>query len=206
MTKRSYKLSFTTGGLLLNESLSAVDLYRQYNDWDLVHQTILSENILRSRTYSSSVRKSRELIQRMQILTETQLLLLGEGSQTEQRQILWLAVCKQYDFVREFAVEVIRDKFQKLNLEIIHLDFDIFFISKAEWHPDLEELTITTRAKLRQVLFRMMREAGILSRENKILPTLLTHEVAREILGDNPEYLQIFPINESEIRRLESIG
>jgi hypothetical protein len=32
-------------------------------------------------------------------------------------------------------------------------DFDAFYAAKAEWEPDLERISETTRKKLRQILF-----------------------------------------------------
>ena len=34
-----------------------------------------------------------------------------EGSSQEQKAVLWLAVCRHYRFIHEFATEVLREKF-----------------------------------------------------------------------------------------------
>ena len=48
--------------------------------------------------------------------------------------------CKQYSLVREFAIEVVREKFLRLDLALSYLDFDIFFNAKAEWDDELAAL------------------------------------------------------------------
>ncbi len=48
---------------------------------------------------------------------------------------------------------------------------------KANQHPELEEIKETTRKKLRQVLFRMLREAGILDTQLEIKPVFLSDEL-----------------------------
>lgn len=204
MAELGYKISFTTGGLLYREAVMATDLYFQLSDWQRVKSEINHENLLRARTQSSLVRTTRELIQRLQILSDDQLRILANGSRQEQNQILWLAVCKQYRFIYEFAVEVVREKFLRLDLEITYSDFDSFFNSKAQWNDDLDQTTETTRKKLRQVLFRMLAEAEIISNSNMILPLFLSPRIAREISQRSPEYFQIFPLSDIEIRNLKA--
>jgi hypothetical protein len=200
-----YKISFTTGGLLYREAINTAELYLKTGDWDSVRAQILDGNLLRTRTRSSLIRTSRELIQRLQVLTREQLEILVDGSRQEQNLILWLAVCKQYQFVREFAVEVMREKYLRLDPEIAYRDFDIFFNHKAEWNDDLEKTKESTHKKLRQVLFRMLTEADLISQANHILPILLPPRVAHVIVSDDPSYFTIFPISDSDIKKVTTL-
>ncbi len=161
----------------------------------------LENNSLQARTNSSSVRLLREAVQRVQCLTPSQLELLVNGTHQEQNQILWLAACKQYRLVAEFAQEVIREKLLHMDLDLSYRDYDIFFNAKSEWHTELDELTVTTKKKLRQVLFRMLREAEIISRSDQILPLILSARVAQSIRMDDPAYLAFFPVSDVDSRR-----
>ena len=194
MVALTYKTSFTTGGLYYHEAPNVAKLYLDLGDWNAVRREILSSNLLQTRTRSSSIRTARELCFRLEVLSYEQLKLLSTGSPQEQMHLLWLASCKQYSLVREFAIEVVREKFLRLDLALSYLDFDIFFNAKAEWDNDLAGLTDSTRKKLRQVLFRMMREAEILDRANNIQPVSLTPDMARVIINDDPTYSGVFPV------------
>ena len=44
-------------------------------------------------------------------------------------------------------------------------DYDRFFYDKAEWHPEVGRVAPSTREKQRQIVFKAMREAGLLSVE-----------------------------------------
>lgn len=199
-----YKISFTSGGLFNRDAIKVADLYLLMKDWDLVKKEVTEKNLLKARTQSSLVRTTRELLQRLQSLTEKQLQILVEGSRKEQNQILWLAVCKQYVFVREFAVEVMREKYLRLDWEISQAEFDTFFYNKAEWQAELAKTKETTRKKLRQVLFRMMTEAEIISSANLILPAMLSPQVAWAISEDDAAYFSVFPISEADVRKLRA--
>ncbi len=85
------------------------------------------------------------------MLTPTQLVLLQSGSNADQQQLLWLAACTRYQVLRDFASEVIRGRFLRLDRMVATDDFDEFLESKAIWHPEIEKLPDSTRAKLRQV-------------------------------------------------------
>ena len=104
MQSVSYKLSFTSASLFIADSVKIASIYLETNNWEAVKSQIEVHNILQYETMSSGVRISRELRQRLQMLTDEQLELLVDGSQTEQKQLLWLAVCKCYAIILEFAV------------------------------------------------------------------------------------------------------
>jgi hypothetical protein len=50
--------------------------------------------------------------------------------------------------------------------------FDFLFYDQAQFHPELELVSETTRKKLRQILFRMLREAGILSDDSRLVAAI----------------------------------
>ena len=99
-------------------------------------------------------------------------------------------------------MEVIREKYLRLDWEIAYANFDVFFYNKAEWHVELAKITESTRKKLRQVLFRMMMEAEIISSANLVLPTMLSPMVAQVIAEDDVRYFAVFPISDADIRKL----
>ena len=199
VTIKTYKMSFTSGGLFFNESIPVAELYGVTHDWQKTRDKSLSENLLQTRTESSAKRRIREICSRLQLLTDFQLQLLLSGSRQEQQYLLWVAVCKCYPFIKEFTVEVVREKYLRMDLNLHPQDYEIFFEAKAEWHNELEQLKDSTRAKLKQVLFKTMREAEIISQENMIIPGLLTEQLTKVIAMDDPAFLAVFPVSDMDI-------
>ena len=125
--------------------------------------------------------------------------MLVEGNHQEQRQILWYAICRRYAFIREFATEVLYEKYLCLDYELTEFDYEAFFNRKADWHDELDQLKETTRIKIRTVLFRMLREAELISNDHMIIPTVLSRRVANVLAAadvltsDSSTGLQIFP-------------
>lgn len=199
MTNSKYQMSFTTGGLFFNESLQVAELFNETGNWQKTRDQVLSKNLLQTRTESSAKRRAREICSRLELLTEDQLQLLLSGSRQEQQYLLWIAVCKCYSFIRDFMIEIVREKYLRMDLHLQSQDYDIFFEDKAEWHEELEQLRDSTRAKLRQVLFKTMREAEIISREDMIIPCLLTEQLTKVLAADNPSWLAVLPLSDMDI-------
>ena len=104
-----------------------------------------------------------------------------------------MATCRAYRFIREFAIEVIRERYLSYQLDLPLETFDILFEAKAEWNEGLAELSRTTQLKLRQIMFRMMREAGIISEDDRIQTAILSTRLQEMIQEQNPGELAIFP-------------
>lgn len=198
--KNKYSMSFSTGGLFHNESVKVAMLYLDTFDWTKVRKMVVQENILQARTLASSQRVSREICTRLKLLTPQEMQVLIGDSIQDQAYILWLAVCRRYRFIYEFAVEVIREKFLSLQYELQHEDFDAFFNEKASWNEDLEHLSDSTRKKVRQVLFKIMREAGLLSPEHCIIPAILSSGVLKAVKSSSSQDLDVFPVDESGLK------
>jgi hypothetical protein len=202
MISAPYNMSFTAGGLFLRESVEIAELFLTQGDWKAVRYMALNQNLIQSRTASSSKRVCREICLRLEKLHEAELNILVEGSFQEQQQILWVGICRRHRFVYEFASQIIREKYLQINLDLRPEDYDAFFNAKAEWHDELEQLTESTRNKLRQVVFRMLREADLLTKANTINPVILSAQVARVVASHSPDDLRIFPLSDRDIREL----
>ena len=200
MADDRYVLSFTAGALLHQESLALAELFEELGDWAAVREQVMDDNLLQMRTPSASKRIFREVFRRLEQLTAAELTFLRTGSSQEQSHLLWLGACKRYRFIYDFAVEVVREKFIRFDFGLSYDDYDIFFNNKAEWHPEVEGVAESTRKKLRQVLFRMMRDANLLTVDNQILPAMLTPREIEVIAADSPSYLLAFPTSPAEIQ------
>lgn len=168
-------------------------MFVQEKDWKKVSQISIEKNILQYRTVSSLKRTLSEIVLRLKILSDDAINLLVNGYKEEQLQILWLAVCLRYPFIFEFSVEVIREKYRSMQYKIEQFDFDAFFNAKVNYHENLENITETTRKKLKQVLFKMMKEAEILDKDDNVQAALLSDRIIDVVGGMSQKYLMIFP-------------
>ena len=200
MSTKKYSLSFTTGGLFHRESLILAALYLDLGDWKSVRDKVITENVLQTRTLNTLKRVCNEVVSRLKTLNQGELEFLVEGSRQEQAYLLWLAVCRRYRFIADFAVEVLRERYITLKNDLTLDDFDSFFNRKSEWHLELDAITPSTRSKLRQVLFRILREADLLTANNMIHAAMLSPRLVELIHQGSQRDVLYFPVFESEWR------
>lgn len=195
-----YRLSFTTGGLLAREAAVAFPIYLQLREWGTVRQSLEAENLLQSRTVASSRRLGRELVQRLSMLRDVEIELLGDSTATERAHLMWVAACRRYDLIGEFAEEVVREKYMLLNPSLAQEDFDRFVRSKTLWHDELSTVADSTLRRLRSNLFLMLREAGLVSNDGRIIPCDLSPRIAGALAIQTPNDIRFFPTTEKTVR------
>lgn len=200
MPENRYSMSFTSGALLYRESILFAGLYDENSGWEQVRHRVIADNLLQVRTPNASKRLSREIISRLKLLTPDQLHLLVQGTRREQQHLLWLAVCKRYRFIYDFAATVVREKYLRLDLSLTRTEYEQFFDDKAEWHPEVERVSEVTRQKGRQFVFKMLREASLLAEGETIIPALLAPNVIEAIAADDVAHFHIFPVPERLIQ------
>ena len=196
-----YRLSFTTGGLFLCEASTFVERYKAIRDWRAARDEVRQENLLQVRTAAAATRISKEVTARLELLDDAELEALQDCGLREQAYLLWVAACRRYTFIRDFATEVVREHHLSLRRELSFGDYDNFYNSKALWHPELDELAPSTQQKLRQNLFRMLREADLISEQHVIQAALLGPHVVELLARRGMKDLMVFPVSDSEIQR-----
>ena len=193
MTK--YSMSFTTGALFYHESVKLAAIYGSLRHWDKVRNAVIAENTIQARTTNTLKRVTNEVTSRLKTLSEQEITLLNEAGYAEQRYILWLAICRRYTFIADFAVHVVHDNFVSLKNTIAYEDYDVFFSKKAEWHNELDRIATSTKGKLRQTLFKMMQEANLLDKNNTLIP-VVPSAAFRAILTNTKQHeIAFFPIS-----------
>lgn len=202
MGAAQYRLSFTTGGLFPLESAMVAELFLRKRDWVLTREQVRTDNLLQVRTASAALRISKELVSRLELLTIPELECIVDGSIRERGYLLWSASCRRYDFIRDFAVEVLREYFVTLRQDLLLKDFDAFFNNKAMWHEELDNTAPSTQNKLRQNLFRMLREADLISTHNVIQPAMLTPRIAELLATQGRDAFLIYPLSDADIDEL----
>ena len=107
-TDDRYALSFTTGGLLSRESAILALLYAELRDWAQVREAAVEKNLLQTRTRSTGIRRVRETINRLSVVSNHELEILADLTAAERGHVMWAAACRRFELIGEFAEEVLR--------------------------------------------------------------------------------------------------
>ncbi len=200
-----YILSFTAASLRLNEMVKVAKAAQKDNisDLSLVRENRVVFNSVKKRT---SDREFREIRKRLEKLTDEQKDILIHGDLNSQKQIAFLAVCKHYAFIRDFTIEVIRDNVLVFDYQLNESDYNSFINSKVLLHPELDEFSESTRKKAKQVMYRIMEQAGIINNaiDKTIQPQILQQDVINAIVKEDPVWLKIFMMPDKDIKKLRN--
>lgn len=144
VTKSPYKMSYSTGGLFVNESVEVARLHAGCGDWKKTIAAAMADGATSLPKAASNRRSLREIVNRLSCLTnDERQFLIDEADRPEQEALLWLATCRAYQFVREFAIEVIQERFLTYRPDL-PLDASIVF-SKAR-RSGSQSCSISARA------------------------------------------------------------
>lgn len=194
-------MSFLVGGLFYQHSLLIGELYTTLKNWDEVFKKIVDENVLQARMQSSAKRIGHEIINRLKTLTTQELELLLNTSPIEQKQLLFISICRRYKFIYDFSKDIIRERYLTLKYDLPIEEFDSFYNQKEQWHEELEKISESSKYKLRTVLYKILLEAEIIDRNKIIMPTMISNQLISLIAREDLDDLLIFPISDLDIKK-----
>lgn len=157
------KLSFTTLSLGLREFEIVAELWLELGDWDVVFERVASDDLFQLASRTTTIRQFREVKQRVGSLSRETLLYFDESGLDAKRAIAFLAICKTYPFIFDFVRIVLTEKTRIFDRQLTDMDLNGYWSEKSTEHPELDDLTDTTRKKAKQVLLRILAEAGLIS-------------------------------------------
>jgi BrxA len=139
-------------------------------------------------------------VKRLSELADDEVELFIEATASERADLMWAAACRRYELIGEFAEEVLRERFLLLAATLGYEDFDSFVRTKALWHDELATIKNSTRQRLRSNLFKMLREAELLSEAGYIVPAVLSERVVAVLSARAPGDLRFFPTHQNKVQ------
>lgn len=194
-----YRFSFTASSLRTRAFVSVVEYLDGKKDEDI-------ELALGMGKRSTGKRMYVEMQKWSECLTSVQKEALLNGSFKTQNEIAFVAACKYYRFIRDFVLEVVREKYLVYDYEITLGDYLSFFRRKAEENQEMYELSEVTQNKVRQVTFKILEQAGLIDnvRTRMIQPQMIESETRNAILNDNPDLFKIFLFSDFDIQNMKA--
>ena len=191
-----YNFSFTGFSLRTNEMTKVAEAINEGLPVEMVDFGDGNRN--------TGQRRLVEIKKRLNKLTEKELHLFIFGDFNTQKQIAFLSVCKTHKFIRDFVVEVLREKLLVFDYQITEGDYISFYRRKVELHPEMENLTDRTEGAIRQLTFKILEQAGIIDdvKSKTIQPQLLDATVINTIASDNKEWLKVFFMSDMDIENI----
>lgn len=202
--KTKYTFSFTGASALIAETLVIAEEYNRLKDWKAVEKSLLDNNLLNKVKQATFKREFSEIKKRLSLLTEDQLQLMIQGSLDDAKAMILLSLVKAYSFLRDFIVEVIRNKYLLFDTVVSEIDYIKFVNTKSLSHNELTEITEVTAKKVKQVIFKLLEQVGLITqaKNGSILKPILNSKVLDVIVDDDPALLNAFLFSNEEIKSL----
>jgi hypothetical protein len=202
VNKDKYSFSFTGASALITETLIIAEEYKNLQDWKAVKNSLMEHNSLNKIKQSTFKREFSEIKKRLSSLTEEQLYLLIHGSYDDSKAMILLSLIKVYTFLNDFIVEVLRNKYLQFDTIISENDYFKFVNSKSISHNELNEITEVTTKKVKQVIFKLLEQVGLVNqtKNGTILKPILSLAAVDVIINENPIQLSAFLYSNEEIK------
>lgn len=153
-----YRFSFTAASLMV---LDTVELTHKLLDTNNNVASLSFEDLRRERAVTSK-REFSELQLRLTTLSEEELAFLSRSKIEDQRLLCLVAFGRAYDFFRDFIEEVLVEKVSLFDFHLTDRDYLTFVNRKAIDHQELDELADSTKKKVKQVVFKVLEQAGLI--------------------------------------------
>ena len=201
---KAYSFSFTAASALITETMVIAEEYDRLKDWKAVEKSLLDNNLLNKVKQATFKREFSEIKKRLSLLTNDQLQLMIQGSLDDAKAMILLSLVKAYSFLRDFIVEVLRNKYLLFDTVVSEIDYIRFVNSKSLSHNELTAITEVTAKKVKQVIFKLLEQVGLITRakNGSILKPILNSKVIDVIIDNDPALLNAFLFSNEEIKGL----
>jgi len=189
MNRKQYKFSFTAASLQVP---MMIRLAQKLIKEDITPGQLEPADLRKERA-NTGIRELREFRDRLETLSRDELALLADGPFDEQKYISLVAFARQYRFFYDFMVEVIAEKVSVFDFTLTDMDYNVFVNRKAVEHPKIENLTTNTLNKVKQQIFKVLEQGGILNnvRDRQIQVPLLSESFIQLLSDTNPMDLKL---------------
>lgn len=186
-----YNAEISAGSLLPLESRRIAALLLTHPDDAAFAHAVEVDNILQKSTPATARRQARLIRRRLDTLDVPAWQMIAERESEVVMQMLLASAVKHSPLLGEFLRDVYALRQRRLEASLRPADWADFLVQCAHQDPAVENWSASTRAKLFQVIVRMLVESKYLdtARSMKLTPRSLHPDVKRYLQQRNETYV-----------------
>ena len=179
------------GSLLIRESREIARLLLNGVDPESWHQAIVVDNVLQKRSPVAAKRQARLIRNRLSLMKADLWEMVDKGSSDVAIQALLAAAIKHSRLLGDFLVTVIRQHWQTFTDKVTVRDWEDYLESCVQADPKVDSWTDQTRAKLKQIVFKILAESRYIAstRSPQLLPVSIIPEVEQYLVRNSEDYV-----------------
>ena len=176
-----YNAELSAGSLMPLESRRIAALLLTHPTLEQWETALKSDNILQKKTMATARRQARLIRNRLGTIDDAGLELIANGNQEIAMQMLLVAAIKHSQLLGDFLRTVYWERLRGLESNLAAKDWETFLIECNHRDEAVSSWSDSTKAKLFQVLVRVLAEAKYLesTRSMKLTPQSVHPDVVR---------------------------
>ena len=180
-----YRATLTGASFLFLEFKQVVSLQTEGLSDSEIKKKVLSENLFQYKVNESLKRSLPSLFRRTHVLDDVLKMMVLQESVEMGRIINLYAIMKTDQLFFDFMNEVIREKFEQNDYFLDKKDINLYFTSKIEQGTDIAEWKEQTVKKIKQVILRILAEAGIIKNKKmgELQRIFMEDRLKRHLIG-----------------------
>lgn len=186
-----YNAEISAGSLMLRESRKVAKLLLAGADEKTWHQAIYVDNILQKKVPATAKRMTRLIRNRLEPMSPDLWKLIVNGSAETSLQSLLASAIHHSRLLGDFLNDVVKEKYRIFDKQLTVQDWKIFLYTCELRNSVVSTWSEKTKAKLGQVIFRILAEARYLdsTRSLKLTPITLTPEICKYLVAHKETYI-----------------
>lgn len=186
-----YNAEISAGSLLPFESRRVANLLLSEPDDAAWQYAIETENILQKNTPATARRQARLLRRRLTTLDSEAWKMMAERESEVSIQLLLAAAVKHSQLLGDFIQRVYVDRQRQLEPALSASDWQDFLVECAHHDAAVGTWSVSTKAKLFQVIVRILAESRYLenARSMKLTPQSIHPDVRRYLAAHDETYV-----------------
>ena len=179
-----YSAKLTGEPFLYNETKIIGRYLLEGEDEKKLKKRNIEENLIKHKKPASVQRVNVPIFRRLEVLNEDMLNDFVYSDIENSKFILLYAIMKTDKLVRDFVIEVYKDKLFMRNEYIEKFDIDNWYEEKCILSQTLKERTESTAVKLKQVIMKILQDSGLVVKDKdrfRIIRPLLKEKYIRQL-------------------------
>ena len=160
-----YSAKLTAEPFLYNETKILAKYLLDGYEINELRKKNIEENLIQHKTKGSISRTNAPIFRRLQVMDREMLEDFVFSDIENSKYILLYAIMKTDKLVRDFILEVYKDKLFMRKEYIEKFDIYNWYEEKCILSETLRERTESTSAKLKQVIMKIMQDSGLVIKE-----------------------------------------
>ena len=186
-----YRANITAGALLIPESRIIARLLLKNVNQSEWKQAIENKNVLQKKSLASAKRIASLIRARLDLMGPELWKLVAEGNSRVAAHAVFACAIKHCRFLGDYLDLVVREQFNRLEDRLYLRLWDEFVQGCKQRDPEMPDLPISTSAKMRSNIHKILTETGYLkdSRSLILRRVDIAPEVVNYLKKNNEEYV-----------------